>query len=281
MPTTKKTETTQTQSQNQTQTQSGSNTQTNNQSWNNNYDQASMDAYHTVLPAWQSKVQSLISNPFDNPWLHIAQGMQQNQIGAQMAGQKATLMNNLRQGGMGGGSPFALAQLGKLGRAGAGMNAQANNNLLMQSWGSGMDALKMAQGFSPLVTGGNQSQTQTQSYNGTTTGNMTGSMSGSSKESTGGIGTWLAPAVGIGLGLATGGLSGLGQSAAQKAAGQPMKAPNAPGPFQGPFNVSAPDIQQPFGGLGNPLGVQGMGGGMQNNWINQYSNNNNPYLRQQ
>lgn len=148
----------------------------------NQYAPAGMNAYNQVIPQAANVWSAFMQNPLQNSFFQQNQQLANNQIGQGSQSQLTTMLNNMRQlgvGGTGGSSPFLSSMLAQQGR---GTSAQMSNSFMQNLLGTNqlrMSAANSAGGFNPLATG----QTGT----------------------TGGLGSWLPQLAGTALGALSGG----------------------------------------------------------------------------
>lgn len=158
----------------------------------NQYNTASMGTYNALQPGIQSGYKSLMglaTNPFSSPIYNAMLGVSNRQINTLGQGMNQNLFGNIRAGGglsYGANMPgFLQSNLLANQRALSGMRSNAAINTALGLQGMGVSALNSAAGYRPLQTGATSNTTQYKT----------------------GVGTWLGPAIGAGLALATGGMS--------------------------------------------------------------------------
>lgn len=159
----------------------------NKQTSTNAFSQQGMDAYNQMTPAFSSMATGYMNNPFSNPFFQQQQQMGNQQ--ANMVGQSAmsNITRNMNMSGMGGSNnPAALEMMNNQSRQNSQMRNQMGfMNPMQNAFTAQQNFGQMASQFRPLQTG--QTQTQSQS----------------------GLGSWLPQLAGAGLGIATGGMSGM------------------------------------------------------------------------
>jgi len=163
-----------------------------NTNTSNQYNANGMSAYNNLIPQFSSTIGSLMSSPLNNSYF-------QNQLGASQrtasqVGQRniSNIASNNRAGGglLSGANSFQSAQLNNAMLSNSASQSGAFNSSLSSALKNRNFALQSAEGFNPLQTGANTTQTKS------------------------GLGTWLPQVAGAALGAATGGLSGLAGAAA-------------------------------------------------------------------
>jgi len=196
----------------------------NQQTSQNYYDPTSMNAFTGMTGALSPAIQNYINNPFSNPFFQTQQQMGMNTANQMGQSSMSNLTRNLVGSGISQNSPAALEMMNNQARANSGTRANlgflspVNNALQMQQ-----SAMNTAAGYRPLQTGGQQTQTQS------------------------GLGTWLPQIAGMGLSLATGGMSGMMGGAMGGAMSGTM----------GAMNAALRPMQSPFFGPGGNMPVNG------------------------
>lgn len=183
------------------------------------YDTGSKNLYNQLTQSGGNVLQQYMSSPLNNSMYNL--GIGASQKGAAQSGQNnmQALQSMMKTSGLTGnaGQGFQMAQQGRMGRANQGMMAGANTSNVMQALNRQMQATGMGMAFQPLMTGekGNSSSNTTQQQSG--------------------LGTWLPQLLSAGMGMATGGLSGLAGGAKglfqQGASGTAAAPSNASGIF--------------------------------------------------
>lgn len=160
------------------------NVTTNNQQ--TQFNQPSMSTYNAMQPMIGSALTSNINNPYSNMFFNTQLAMGNQALGQQQSSANQALLQRAQALGMSANSPLMMSQMGQMQRQGMANQAGLYNNLLLQAGQMRMQSLGMAQNYRPLQIGSNSTTTQQQS----------------------GLGTWLPQVAGMGLSLATGGLTG-------------------------------------------------------------------------
>lgn len=144
----------------------------------NKYDPTSLATYRSLQGPSANMQSGFINNPYNNSTYNAqrSMGAQLNTAGA--AGRAATSANQAGALGTTGSSQIGLGMSNNL--TNSMMSGRTNNALMIGAAGLRQQALGAAMNYRPLQTGGTQVQ------------------------STGGLGTWLAPLVGAGMAGASG-----------------------------------------------------------------------------
>lgn len=201
------------------------------------FDPASMDAYHQLLGKSSGVLQDYMSDPFKSTFFNQMLGMGQANIGQQNQTSLNQLTRNAQaMGGGGNSNPYLQSLMAQQGRGASAQQSGLFGNLLNNANQSRMWATQQAAGFKPLQTG--------------------------STQQTSGLGSWLPQLIGAGLGvaggIASGGISGLGKGimsgtmGAMNAAMSPMKSPFLQGGFNMPSNMPPPNVGGGMPGSGFP-----------------------------
>lgn len=145
----------------------------------NEYNPAAMSAYNAFQPAiMNALLPYLTGNPLQSPFFQLMHGAGQKQANQLAQRGRGNIFANAAQGGLT--QPGLQSLLAKQGRFGSSLNANAFQNAAQQAFAMQQWATQLAQGYQPLQTGQNQTQTQ----------------------KTSGLGTWLPQAIGMGLNFA-------------------------------------------------------------------------------
>src|SRR5580698_2095697 len=105
------------------------------------FNPAGMGAYNSLMPSFTNTLQNFMQNPLQSNQFQTMYGLGANQINQQGSSNMATLMNNMKQFGMGGGNnPFMLSQMAQQGRSSSGQKAGLFGGLLQQAIGNQMNA---------------------------------------------------------------------------------------------------------------------------------------------
>lgn len=163
----------------------------------NQYNAGGMSAYNSLIPQMSSTISNMMSSPLNNSMFQNQ--LAQNQQSAAQIGQRniSNIASNTRAGGglLSGAGSFQTAQLNNAMLSNSANQSGAFNSSLNTALSNRNFAVQSAEGFNPLQTGANTTQTKS------------------------GLGTWLPQVAGAALGAATGGLSTLGGAAASAAMG--------------------------------------------------------------
>lgn len=189
-----------------------------------------MQAYNSLIPKFSSTINSLMSSPLNNSYF-------QNQLSQSMGAANQTNQRNLnntasniKMGGgiIGQGGGFGTASLNNAMLAGSSNTSGAFNSTLNSALQNRNFALSSAEGFNPLQTGANTTQTKS------------------------GLGTWLPQVAGAALGAATGGLSMLGGTAASTLGGLAQGGLGASS-LAGQYGAQQAASSSPYNFGSNPL----------------------------
>ncbi len=168
---------------------------TNTQTTTGQFNQAGMNAYNQMTPAFSQMAMGYMNNPFQNPFFQQQQQMGNQQANLMGGSAMSNIARNWTASGMGtSNNPAMLEMMQNQSRANSGMRANLGFlNPMQNAFTAQQNFGQMASQFRPLQTG--QTQTQKQS----------------------GLGTWLPQLIGAGIGIAgmgmTGGMSGLAGAA--------------------------------------------------------------------
>lgn len=243
-----------------------------NQTQANTYNPASMNLFNQLQPLIGSNLSNDMQlDPTKSATYNF--GLQNMLANARGLGQRnsSNFAANLGASGFGQGNlpAFQQAMLGNIGRQNTGLSANAFIQNYMNYDMLRRQATQLASGIKPLQTGGtmNSSGTQTQTQSG--------------------LGTWLPQVAGMGLGLATGGMSGgfgglLGMGSKVLS---PKSGPGLSGDYFGsgwgmnPAGIGSNNALSGIMGMpsatprygGNPFSNGGTGGGMSYNPFSQFS----------
>lgn len=219
----------------------------------NQYNPQAMNAYTGLQPNiasnWQNDMQL---DPRKSSTFNLALQNAFNGNQRQVQNQMGNMFSNMRTGGFNGNmNAYTQSQLGRIGRFGAGLNAQSTNQNFLNYDMMRRQATAQAAGYRPLQTGATNTQ------------------------QTSGLGTWLPQVIGAGASIAAGamtggmsgalgGLSGSGGSMMGKGAGAPTtfgdfnNSPYMGGMIQN-YNGSSPYTWQ--GNNPNAVGIGGQAAG--------------------
>lgn len=192
-----------------------------NTNTSNAYNANGMQAYNSLIPKFSNTISSLMSSPLNNSFF---QNQLSQSMGAANQMNQRNLNNttsNIKMGGgiIGQGGGFGTASLNNAMLAGSSNTSGAFNSTLNSALQNRNFALSSAEGFNPLQTGANTTQTKS------------------------GLGTWLPQVAGAALGAATGGLSGLAGSAMSAGYGAIRQASDT---SQNPFTTTTPSVPWTF-----------------------------------
>lgn len=196
----------------------------------NTYNQPSMNAFNSLQPNISSTWNDFLKNPGKLQNLFMQQSNNATgQIGNRM---NNNLFANARAGGFGGGNlpAFLQAGLARNSRAVGGMQANNFLNSMFQTQNLRLQAASGAQGYRPLQTGQN------------------------STETTSGTGTWLPQVVGAGIGLASSFIPGMGLMGAIGKAGSSVGSAASGWAGSAPWNITPSPSTFSTGNLTNPFG---------------------------
>lgn len=152
----------------------------------NQYNAQGMGAYNSLIPQFSSTVSSLMSSPLNNSFFQNQ--LAQTQKSASQIGQRniSNIASNTRAGGglLSGAGSFQTSQLNNAMLSNSANQSGAFNSSLNTALSNRNFALQSAEGFNPLQTGSQTTQSKS------------------------GLGTWLPQVAGAALGAATGGGGG-------------------------------------------------------------------------
>ena len=164
------------------------------------FDPGAMQQYQSLTGAGGQALSDEIRNPYGNMFFNQQLGMQRRQIGQGFQQGQQALQQRAQAMGINPSSPAYFSQLNKLQRQMQSEQSQGYNQLLLGASNIRQGAISQAMNFRPLQTGQHGVQTEQSS----------------------GLGTWLPQVAGMGLSLATGGMSGMGAGGGMGAFGPQM-----------------------------------------------------------
>lgn len=176
-----------------------------------------MAAYNSLIPSFASTTNALMNSPLNNSFFQNQ--LAQSQSSASQVNQRniANTGSNLRASGglLGGGAGgFQTASLNNAMLSNSTNSSNAFNSSLNGALQNRNFALQSAEGFNPLQTGANTTQSKS------------------------GLGTWLPQVAGAALGAATGGMSTLAGSAVSAGYSAIQNAANT---SNNPFTTTTPN----------------------------------------
>lgn len=196
-----------------------------------------MAAYNSLIPSFANTTNALMTSPLNNSFFQNQ--LSQGQNSADQINQRniANSTSNLRTGGglLGQGGAFTTASINNAMLAGSTNTSNAFNSTLGSALQNRNFALQSAEGFNPLQTGANTTQTKS------------------------GLGTWLPQVAGAALGAATGGLSGL--AGAGLTAGLGAIGNTGAGSLAAQYGTQQASQAAPYNFGPNPLTSASSGGG--------------------
>lgn len=199
----------------------------------NQYNPSGMSAYNSLIPQFASTTSALMSSPLNNSMFQNQLSQAQNSANQVNQRNIANSTSNLRTGGglLGQGGAFTTASINNAMLSGSTNTSNAFNSTLGSALQNRNFALQSAEGFNPLQTGSNTTQTKS------------------------GLGTWLPQVAGAALGAATGGFGGLLGSAAGSLGN------TGPGSLAAQYGTQQASQSAPYNYGPNPLAGASSGGG--------------------